>query len=341
MKTAAGRLLTAGLVWLSAGLLNLLFRGSRRVHVRPDGAASAAPSTPPRRGLVGLFKATFESWSADRAPKMAAALAYYTAFAVAPLLLIAIAVAGLLFGQEAARGEVGRQLHDLIGPEGGRAVQELLARAWKPKTGIVATLVGLAALLVAATGVFAELQDSLNTIWKVRKKAGRGVIGTLKDRFLSFAMVVGIGFLLLVSLVLSASLEIVGNHLAGPGSGALMQTLHLSLSFGVIAFLFAAMFKLLPDAETRWKEAWIGGALTALLFTLGKVGIGLYLGRSAVGSTYGAAGSFVVFLLWVNYSAQILFLGAEFTRTYAVLYGKPPRPRSDAEPLLAAASHRP
>jgi membrane protein len=343
VKSAGGRLVAALGVWLAGGLVNLLFRGSRRVQLRYAEKAEDVEPRPrkAKRSAWGLLKATLGNWSDDRAPKMAAALAYYTAFAIAPLLLIAIAVAGLLFGQDAARGEVGRQLDELIGKEGGAAVQQILQRAWRPKSGILATVLGVAALLVASTGVFAELQDSLNTVWKVRKKPGRGLLGTLKDRFLSFSMVLGIGFLLLVSLVLTAALEALGNHLAGPEAGILLRILNLAVSFGVIAFLFAAMFRLLPDAETRWKEAWIGGALTALLFSLGKFAIGLYLGRSAVGSTYGAAGSFVVFLIWVNYSAQIVFLGAEFTKSYADVFGQPPEPDPDAVPIEVPPAGRP
>lgn len=292
-----------------------------------------APAAPRRRGPWALAKATVSSWSGDRAPKMAAALAYYSAFALAPLLLIAIAVAGLVFGADAARGAVVREVGGLVGPDGARAVEEILARAWRRREGALALGLGVAALLVAATGVFGELQDSLNTIWKVEKKPGRGLLGTLKDRFLSFTMVLGLGFLLLVSLVATAALQAFADFLTGEAKTVLLQILNFLVSFGVIAGLFTALFKLLPDAETRWRDAAVGGAATALLFTAGKILIGLYLGRSATASSFGAAGSFVILLLWLNYSAQILFLGAEFTKQFADRRGRPPRPDPDAVPL--------
>jgi len=282
-------------------------------------------------GAAALARTVIDSWSADRAPKMAAALAFYTAFAVAPLLLIAIAVAGLLFGQDAARGHVVEQLSGLLGREGAEAIQDILRKAWQPQSGKIATLLGLAAFIVAATGVFGELQDSLNQIWKVRKKPGRGLLGLIKDRFLSMTMVLGIGFLLLVSLVLTAALNALGSSLVTwAGGGTALRALGFIASFGLVAALFAAIFKVLPDAETRWRDVWTGALLTAFLFAVGKFLIGLYLGKSAVGSTYGAAGSFVVFLLWVNYSAQILFLGAEFTKAVADRNGAPPKPDADA-----------
>jgi membrane protein len=299
------------------------------------------PRRKPRRvskGVFGLVKATFSSWSDDRAPKMAAALAYYTAFAVAPLLLIAIAVAGSIFGQEAARGEVVNQISGLVGQKGAEAIQEILQNAWNPEKGRIATLVGILAFLVAATGVFGELQDSLNQIWKVRKRSNRGILGILKDRFLSMMLVLGIGFLLLVSLLMTTALQAMSGALVSWGGGGIfLQILGAVLSFAIVAALFTTMFKVLPDARTRWRDAWIGGLLTALLFTLGKFLIGLYLGKSTVGTTYGAAGSFVLFLLWVNYSAQILFLGAEFTKTYADLRGTTPKPDSDAYAIECTA----
>ena len=283
-------------------------------------------------GVWTLLKTTISRWSDDRGAKMAAALAYYTAFAVAPLLLIAIAVAGLLFGQEAARGEVARQLSGLIGTQGAEAVQDMIARVWRPKASLTAAAAGLVTMLLAATGVFIELQDSLDQIWKVRKRPGRGVLGTLKDRLFSFSIVVGTGFLLLVSLVASAALQAVASRLEGwTGSGWAVEAVNFGISFALIAALFAALFRFLPDARTPWPVVWVGGIVTAFLFSVGKTLIGLYLGRSAVSSTYGAAASFVIFLVWVNYSAQILFLGAELTKTYADLSEREPRVLADAE----------
>jgi membrane protein len=295
-------------------------------------------------GLLRLFRTTFRAWSDDRASKMAAALAYYAAFAVAPLLLIAVAVAGLAYGRDAAEGQLVGQLAGFVGEEGARAIQGILRRAWKPREGVVATALGLLALAFAASGVFAELQDSLNLIWKVRKKPGRGVVGTLVDRFCSFTLVVGIGFLLLVSLLVDTGLQAVTAYVSDlGGAGPLLKALSAAASFVVITLIFAAMFRVLPDAKTRWRDLFPGAAFTALLFTVGKYLIGLYLGTTTIGSTYGAAGSFVIFLLWVNYSSQIVFLGAEFTRHYAIAYGAIPVPRGKAlllEPRLKPRGRR-
>lgn len=278
-----------------------------------------------------MLKLTVIRWSDDKVPKLAAALAYYTAFAVAPVLLIAIAVAGMVFGADAARGAVSDQVTQMAGPRIGEGVEELLLSAWKPKTGMLATLLGALALLFGASGVFVELQDSLNIIWKVKKRAGRGILGTLQDRFLSFTMVLGIGFLLLVSLVLSAGLEALSRQLIQDRSSTMVvRLINPALSLIVISALFAAAFKVLPDARTRWRDVAVGALLTALLFTLGKFLIGLYLGRTDVGSAYGAAGSFVLLLLWIYYSSQIFFLGAEFTKAWADLRGEPPQPDADA-----------
>ena len=287
--------------------------------------------------MLDLLRATFSAWADARAPKMAAALAYYSAFAVAPLLVIAMAVAGIAFGEEAARGALVRQLQDLVGESGARVVQDLIQRAARPRETLVATALAVVGFLLASTGVFVELQDSLNAIWKVRKPPGRGILGTLRDRFLSFSMVLGIGFLLLVSLVASAALQAVGTWITGwAGESLLLLALNVLVSLGLGTLLFGAMFRFLPDARTRWRDVWLGAAVTALLFALGKFLIGLYLGRSTFGTTYGAAGSFVVFLIWVNYSAQIFFLGAQFTKTYADRHGARPRPRRGAR-LVACA----
>lgn len=309
-----------------------------------DTAALSRPPTRPRpplpRGtgpwwrpgeLWALLKLTVIRWSDDKVPKLAAALAYYTSFALAPVLLIAIAVAGFVFGDDAARGAVSQQISGLVGPRIGEGVESLLKSAWQPKTGILATALGVLALLFGASGVFVELQDSLNIIWKVKKKAGRGVWGSLQDRFVSFTMVLGIGFLLLVSLALNAALEAFTRFIAGGWDQTfLVRMINPGLSLIVISSLFAAAFKVLPDARTRWRDVAVGAILTALLFTLGKFLIGLYLGRNSVSSPYGAAGSFVLLLLWIYYSSQIFFLGAEFTKAWADLRGVPPEPDADA-----------
>ena len=289
--------------------------------------------------IVELLKETFKEWQEDKASRLAAALAYYTAFSIAPLFIIAIAIAAVVFGQEAAQGGIFQQLKDLIGPEGAAAVETMIENSRKPTEGTIATIISVVILLFGASGVFGQLQDSLNTIWEVAPKPGRGIMGFIKDRFLSFTMVLGIGFLLLVSLVLSAVLAGLSNFLGEviPGLTLLWNTLNFFISFGVITVLFALIFRVLPDAKIAWGDVWFGAGITALLFTIGKSLIGLYLGNSSVGSTYGAAGSFVVLLLWVNYSAQILFFGAEFTQVYANKYGSRIVPAKNAIPVTEEA----
>lgn len=270
-----------------------------------------------------LFKETFSEWSEDKASRLAAALAYYTVFSIAPLLIIAIAVAGLVFGQEAARGQLDNQIQGLVGQQSAELIQTMVESASKPTSGIIATVLAIATILFGASGLFGQLQEALNTIWEVEPKPGRGILGIIKDRFLSFTMVLGIGFLLLVSLVLSALLSALDTYLTDllPGSIYLLQILNFVISFGVITLLFAMIYKILPDVKIAWSDVWIGAAVTSLLFALGKFLIGLYLGRSSAGSAYGAAGSLVILLLWIYYSAQILLFGAEFTQVYAKKYG--------------------
>jgi membrane protein len=273
--------------------------------------------------VISLLKQTFAQWQKDKAPTLAAALAYYTVFSLAPLLIIVIALVGLVFGEDAARGQIVGQLQSLIGKDGAQTVQELILKASEPKSGMIATLVGFATLLWGASNVFTNLKDALNTIWNVSPRPGRGIWGFLQDRVLSFAMILGIGFLLLVSLVISAVLAAISSWLNGllQLPVGLWQIVDFALSFGVVTMLFALIYKLLPDVDLAWNDVWIGAAITSLLFTIGKSLIGAYLGSSGIASTYGAAGSFVIILLWINYSAQILFLGAEFTQVWANRYG--------------------
>jgi membrane protein len=273
--------------------------------------------------IAALFKQTFLEWFDDNVQRLGAALAYYTIFSLAPLLIIVIAIAGLGFGQQTAQSEILAQLRSLLGDEGAKATQAMIENAQRPATGLLATLIGIVMLLIGATGVFGQLQEALNTIWGVMPKPGWGIKRMIKDRFLSFVMVLGIGFLLLVSLVLSAGLAALGkffNYLLPVPEGVL-QLLNFLVSFGVITLLFAMIYKVLPDVKIGWSDVWIGAAMTALLFTLGKSLIGLYLGKSGVASAYGAAGSLVIILLWVYYSSQILLFGAEFTFVYANKYG--------------------
>ncbi|MDB5049390.1 MAG: ribonuclease [Fibrobacteres bacterium] len=290
-----------------------------------------------------LFQETFSEWSKDKASRLAAALSYYTIFSVAPLLVIAIAVAGLVFGRKAATDQIVYEIRGLVGDQGAQVIQTILQNASKTTSGILATVVGIATLLLGASGAFGQLQDSLNTIWEVKPKAGRGVKGVLRDRFLSFSMVLVIGFLLMVSLLLSALLSGLGKFLSDllPMSSMVMQAINFGISFGVTTILFALIFKVLPDAYVRWRDVWVGAAVTALLFSLGRFLIGLYLGRASVSSAYGAAGSLVVVLLWVYYSAQILFLGAEFTQVYAKKFGKAIVPKPNAERLYPPAGTAP
>jgi membrane protein len=281
-----------------------------------------------------LFKSTFNRWNEDNVPKLAAALAYYTAFSVAPILLITIALAGMIFGLDAAQSAVSREISGLIGPRGGEGIDVLLKKSWQPKFGALATILGGIALLYGASGVLRELQDSLNIIWKVKKKATLGIWGTLRARSISFAMVLAIGFLLLVSLVLSAGSGTLGKSLMGWGNqGPLIRILNHAIPLLVITALFGAAFKILPDAEIRWRDVWVGAFLTAALFTMGKLLMGIYLAKSAVGSIYGAAGSFVLLLLWINYSSQIFFCGAEFTKAWADTHGAPVELMVEAIPV--------
>ena len=273
--------------------------------------------------VISLLKQTFTEWQEDKAPTLAAALAYYTVFSLAPLLIIVIAIVGLVFGADAAQGQIVAQLQSLIGKDGAQTVQELILKASEPKSGMIATIVGIATLLWGASNVFTNLKEALNTIWNVSPPPGRGIWGFLQDRVLSFAMILGIGFLLLVSLVLSAVLAAVSYWLNGllQLPVGIWQIVDFAISFGVVTLLFALIYKLLPDVDLAWNDVWIGAAITSMLFTIGKSLIGVYLGGSGIASTYGAAGSFVIILLWINYSAQILFLGAEFTQVWANRYG--------------------
>jgi membrane protein len=287
----------------------------------------------------GLLNNTFFSWNEDKAPRLAAALAFYTMFTLAPLLIIVIAIAGLAFGAEAARGQIIGQIQGLVGAESARAIQDFLAHVNAPSSGAIATALGIATLLLGEWWVFGELQDALNTIWEVAPKPGRSLLEVMKVRFVSFTMMLGVGFLLLVSLVISAALSAAGVFLADllPDFQLLLQVLNFVISFAVVTLLFAMIYKVVPDLTIAWSDVWIGAAVTALLYTVGKLLIGLYLGTSSTASTYGAAGSLVVILIWVYYSAQILFLGAEFTKVYAKKYGSWVVPTAIAVPVTEEA----
>ncbi|MEH1907259.1 YihY/virulence factor BrkB family protein [Nostoc sp.] len=288
-----------------------------------------------------LLQETFKEWSEDKASRLAAALAYYTIFSIAPLLIIVIAIAGSVFGEEAARGQIVGQIQGLVGKDGAAFIQTAIQNANKPQTGAIASIISVVVLLLGATGLFTELQDSLNTIWEVKPKPGRGVTNIIRLRFLSFAMVIGIGFLLLVSLVISTALAALVTYFSNliPGVDLLWQILNFIVSFAITTFLFGLIFKVLPDVKIAWSDVLIGAMLTSFLFSIGKFLLGQYLGNGSFGSAYGAAGSLVVILAWVNYAAQILFFGAEFTQVYARRYGSGITPTKNAIPLSDNTKH--
>lgn len=264
-----------------------------------------------------------KEWVDDKAPRLGAALAYYTIFSLAPLLVIAIAIVGFVLGDEAARGGVANEISSIVGPQAAEAIQTMIANAGQQKgSGIFATIFSVILLLVGASGVVVQLKESLNTVWDVPEKKSAGVWGFIRTRFLSFAFVLGMGFLLLVSLLLSTFLAAAGKYMGDAIPMVwLMNILNFVISFGVITLLLALMYKFLPDIKLPWKDVWLGAVVTAALFTIGKFALGVYLGRSSVASAYGAAGSLVVMLVWVYYSAQILFFGAELTQVYSRRYG--------------------
>jgi membrane protein len=277
--------------------------------------------------LPRLIKLSYKGWKEDKASRLSAALAYYTIFSLAPLLIIVIAVTGLFWKQQAVQDQVMSQIQGLVGADGARFVSDLLTGASNPARGITATVIGIITLIFGALGVFNELHNALNTIWDVKEEETKGFLQSIKkiifNRFLSFTMILGIGFLLLVSLVVSAGLSAVQQTLgnAFPLSELIWQIINLIISIGVITVLFALLYKFLPDAEIAWRDVWLGAFVTAVFFSLGKTLIGLYLGNSAIASSFGAAGSLVLLLVWIYYSAQILFFGAEFTEVYANNFG--------------------
>jgi membrane protein len=267
-----------------------------------------------------LLKETFNEWSADKVPRLGAALAYYAVFSIAPMLMIAIGIAGLVFGERAAEGQIVNQLETTVGRPVAQAVQDILKSANQAGHGWAVTIVGIATLVLGASGMFIALQDALNTIWRVPPKPGLGLLQMVRHRFFSFLAVMSVGLLVLASLVVSTGLAAVAKFLTLadlPGSTYLWQVFEIVFSFCFVMLLFAMVYKILPDARIAWAEVWFGAAVTALLFTMGKFLLGLYLAWAGTESAFGAAGSLVVILLWVYYSSQILLFGAEFTRVRA------------------------
>jgi membrane protein len=284
--------------------------------------------------LFNLLKQTFKEWNEDKAPRLAAALAYYTVFSLAPFLVIIIAIVGLWFGQSAAQKQIMDQITGLVGSNGAQAIEAMIAGASRPRSSILATIIAIALLLFGAGGLFGQLHDALNTIWEITPKPGRNIFRLIRERFLSFVMVLGVAFLMLVSLVLSAGLTAVGTYMKGlfPGFTALMQGVSFLFSFIVITLLFALLYKFLPEAEIAWRDVWLGAAVTALLFSIGKFFIELYVQNGNFTVTYGIAASLIIILLWAYYMGQILLFGAEFTQVYANTYGSHIRVESDAMP---------
>jgi membrane protein len=277
--------------------------------------------------IFSIFRRTLDEWNTDRAPQLAASLAYYTLFSLAPLLLIAIAIAGVIFGQNTARAEVLGQIERAVGPDTAGFIESLLVNASQPGAGIAATIFSIVSLILGAAGVFGQIKIAMQIIWNVNPEPPpnglRAILRLVKDQSVSVLMVLGTGFLLLASLLLNAILanisSVVNSYLAIQASW--WQVVNFFVSFGVITLLFAAIFKYVPGIRIKWTDVLPGAALTALLFTIGRTLLGLYLGLSSVSTVYGAAGSLVVLLLWVYYSAQVLFFGAEFAQVYAKTYG--------------------
>ena len=286
-----------------------------------------------------LANGTIKNWLEDNALRLSAALAYYTVFSIAPLLVIAISIAGLVLGPDAVRGQLDDQLRGYIGKEAAAGLQTMVKSASQPTQGWIGAVTGFATLLLGASGVFGQLKDALNTIWEVKLKPSGGVLGFIKERLLNFGMVLVIGFLLLTSLLLTTAVAALNKYLN--------QILHLSpiiwggvsflISFGLVTVLFALIFKVLPDAQVKWRNVWVGAAVTGGLFELGKLGLAFYLGRESTASSYGAAAAIILLLLWVYYTSCILFLGAEFTQVYAQANGDFIQPMPNALPVTAEA----
>jgi membrane protein len=289
------------------------------------GSAVAAATVDQRslRTWLTLVKSSVSAWLDDYAPSMGAALSYYTVFSLAPLLLIVVSIAGLAFGEEAVRGELFAQLRGLMGQDAARAVQGLLASASTPSHGVFGTIVGIGIVVFGATTVFAELQDDLDRIWRAPARKKGGLWSLLRARLLSFGMILGLAFLLMVSLVLGAVISALGKWW-GPMFGGwvvLAQGVNVVVGFGLTTVVFAMIYKMMPRAHVQWHDVWLGAVVTALLFTAGKFLIGVYIGKSGIASGFGAAASLVIVFLWVYYSAQIFLLGAEFTWVYARTLG--------------------
>jgi membrane protein len=280
--------------------------------------------------VFSLLKQTFQEWLEDKAPQLGAALAYYTVFSLAPLILVLLAIVGVIFRDDPAGAwhKITQQMSYFLDPSALQVVQNIAQKASQPGKSTIATIIGIALAIFGASGVFGQLQDALNTIWGVKAKPSRGIWGFLRSRFLSFAMVAGICFLLLVSLAIEALLKGFSHYVQSvlPGGMTIALAVYLVFDFAAVVLLFAMIFKFLPDVKIQWRDVWIGAAITAILFGIGKWLLGFYLGSGAAGSAYGAASSLITLLLWVYYSSQILLFGAEFTQVYAARAGRELKP---------------
>ena len=295
------------------------------------------------RVAFGLLKTTAEEWIEDKAPQLGAALAYYTVFSLAPLVLVLLAIVGVLFRSDPAGAwsRITEQMSYFLDKSAVQVVTDIAQKASEPGKSTAATLIGIALALFGASGVFGQLQDALNTIWGVKAKPGSGVGAFLRARFISFAMLGGVCFLLLVSLVIEAVLKGFSHYVQAALPGGLAIAVYLIFDFSVVVVLFAMIFKFLPDAKIRWRDVWLGAAMTALLFGIGKWALGLYLGSGAAASAYGAASSLITLLLWIYYSSQILLFGAEFTQVYANREGRRVQPNEFAVPIERTESELP
>lgn len=290
--------------------------------------------------LLDVVKETFKDFGEDKVPRLAAALAYFTIFSIGPLLLIAVSIAGWLFGNvDEVRNQILGTIGGLVGAEGQKTIAGAMENANKGSGNVIAASIGIVTLLMGASGVFGQLKDALNTIWEVKPKEGQGILGMLRERFLSFSMVLGTGFLLLVSLVVSAGIAALGAFLKSvlPGGDLVSQIVNIIITLGIITLMFCLLFKFLPDVQVAWKDVWVGAFITAILFTVGQIALGLYLGSGSVGTAFGAAGSIVIILVWIYYSALIFFIGAELTQVYARRFGSRVVPDANAEPLTEEA----
>ncbi|MGA8658315.1 MAG: YihY/virulence factor BrkB family protein [Chthoniobacterales bacterium] len=301
--------------------------------VRESVPHESHPSKSYQKSIFGLFRNTATEWIEDKCPQLGAALAYFTVFSLAPLILVLLAVFGLFFGSsEHARDKITEQLQYFIDPSGIKVIKDIAASAAKPTSSVLATSLGIIVALFGASGVFGQLQDALNTIWGVKPKPGAGLWGFLRARFLSFAMVAGVCFLLLVSLTVETVLRGLSGYLKSmlPGGGTFVLVIFFLFDLVVIILLFAMIFRYLPDAKIAWHDVWVGATLTAVLFVIGKFLLGLYLGSGAAGSAYGAASSLISLLLWIYYATQIVLFGAEFTQVYTNTYGSHIEPEEHA-----------